>query len=711
MSQTADNSISSDSYFKKIKKQFPDLVGCYQPNIFPLGYFVRRSEPRLLYVMPLTMFYGGVKYPVKSKNLSTNGLQIFMPRTFVQEGKTVQITFDKFIENQNSILGGMDEFTPYKNIEYLIKEVKHAGDKTYLSLIQVSLPAATRDFFNRFIAGNRLRYKIDASDRICASKAQYYENLYSLNMQHVPMFIHWTHDLGFYIDTVIKTNRNKDFFNYISDSSHDERLKAGPQFNTFCIPQRIEKFAEMARNNESSILFTYWEHNEFHSVFDFELENRNEMSQIAVKVKTCKGRIYKALTNLNKKPAAEKITAMLSKIQRIDAMASKVIDKRASESIAQVIFIDITKIFCRQNIFLTPLEFISGEALSLSVICNNKKIRMADGQVIETFDETSFRHPDIVSFNVDHHRYDPRYQYEMDVSVKFNNQIYAAKTIDFSRSGLGLVIRQEVDITKDALIEITFSSLMIKGISTQLKDLTHRVMIARRRNDGLFLGVIRNTNDCHRTINQFFSNLVKRNRSKLELCVKDKIDTVNTTFYEAFVTENMQTIPIVITRDRNDQHYIREVGLTETPCGLAEKLYVEGHGYDFRFLTTELRLNEFHQRANKASEKNSQSFMLFLFIDENELGHKSIFSITDFELINNDQLDLLIDFILKNNGVCINIKFMNNLVVDKLYRNMTLDKVEKLNKASAKLLAQEYKEIIGFAEMIDLTDEYRKLYN
>ncbi|MCU7938731.1 MAG: hypothetical protein KZQ64_09320 [gamma proteobacterium symbiont of Bathyaustriella thionipta] len=173
----------------------------------------------------------------------------------------------------------------------------------------------------------------------------------------------------------------------------------------------------------------------------------------------------------------------------------------------------------------------------------------------------------------------------------------------------------------------------------------------------------------------------------------------------------MQTIPIVITRDRSNSHYVREVGLTETPCALAEKLYVEGHGYDFRFLTTPLRLNEFHQRALKASDKNSQTFMIFFVKIEDANGHKSIFSITDFELINNDQIQRLIDYTLKNNGFIVQFKFMNNLLIDKLFRNMTLDKVEKLNKSCVKLLAHEYKEIIGFAEMLDLTEEYRKLYH
>ncbi len=695
----------TDNYLDNLKKQIPNQIGSYQPNIFPLGYFVKRSEPRLLYVMPVTLFYNGVKYPVKTKNISINGLQVFIPRTFIQEGKSVQVTFDKFIQTQNSILGGADEFTLFENIDYLIKEVKHIGDKTYISLIQVNLPPETMDFFKRFIAGNRLRYKIDASDRICASKAQYYESLYSLNMQHVPMFIHWTHKRGFYIDTIIKTKKNSHFFNYISNSNQI------PQFQHFCLPQRIEKFAKMARNNETSILFTYWEQDELHSVFDFELQSSDEMLHAVIKVKTCKGRIFKLLTNLNRKPPAEKITAMLSTIQRIDTMASQRIHKRASESISQAIFIDITKVFCRQAIFSTPLDYHAGHALTLSVMRNHNKVRMADGHLIHAYDESLTHQPEIVKFGVDHHRYDPRYLYEMSVSVKYMGKVYAAQSIDFSRSGLGLVIHNEVEIPKDSLIKLTFSSLMIKGISTELKDIPHRVMISRKRNDGLFLGVIRNTSDCHRTVNQFFTKLVSRNKNKLELCVNDKLDTINTLFFESFVTENMQTIPVIITRDRDEQHYIREIGLTETPCQLAQKLYIKNHGYDFRFLTTEFRLNEFHHRVIQSSEKNNQNFMFFVFPEINANGQESISSIADFELINNEQLEQLVELVLIKQGLCIHVKFMNNLHIDKLYQNMTLDKVEQLNKASARLLSQEYKEIIGFAELIDLTDEYRKLYS
>ncbi len=112
---------------KQIRKYFPDTSGTYLPSIFPLGYFVCRHEPRLLYVTQITMVYEGKSFAVKSKNLSASGLQIYMPRTFIMPGKTVLLSFDKFRDRHNTMLGGEDEFTSFENIEYLIRDVQHTS--------------------------------------------------------------------------------------------------------------------------------------------------------------------------------------------------------------------------------------------------------------------------------------------------------------------------------------------------------------------------------------------------------------------------------------------------------------------------------------------------------------------------------------------------------------------------------------------------------
>ncbi|MBE9527352.1 MAG: PilZ domain-containing protein [Proteobacteria bacterium] len=691
---------------RQIEKYFSQInLNDYRPDIFPLGYHVKRSEPRLIYVMPITMIYQGELIEAKSKNISAMGLQIFIPRKMIIEDTIVQLTFEKFKKEYST--NPADELVNFDSIDYLIKSVQYIDEKTYISLVQKNLSEATIDFFDHFVTTNRLRYKIDATDRIYASKAQYYENLYTNNMQHVPMFIRWNQTNGLYIDTIVKTEKNHHFFDYFCDD-----------MTSFCLPSRIEKFVILARKQQSALFFSYRISGELHTIFDFEIQSKNDLVHILKKVKALKGRIYKIFTNLNKKPTHEKITAMLSQIQTLDVMESKILDKRVNESITQIVLTDITQVYLRKIISAEFLQSTTNShELSSSVLINYQQVSMSDGQIIHHYDKSTFHTPEIIYFSIFKNRYDERYIYEMDVNLRIERQNYAAKTIDFSRTGVGLVIPHKKDdsdiIANDLVgnnIKITFSSLMIKGITTELKHISHRIVIAHETSDGLFLGVIRDTSVCGPKVNQFFSDLVKNNKGNLELCVKDQTENIYTSFYESFFTENIETIPIVIARDKVNHHYIREIGLTNPPCHLAENFYIKDQGYNYRFLSSKIRLNELHQRTVNSSDKKSGAFMLFTFKAKNNNGINSIFSVTDFEVINEDEIKIIIKIVLENNGACIHIQFVNNLLVDKLFRKMTIEKVNYLNKASAKLLTKEYNKIIGFAEMIDLTNEYRQQY-
>ncbi len=68
--------------------------------------------------------------------------------------------------------------------------------------------------------------------------------------------------------------------------------------------------------------------------------------------------------------------------------------------------------------------------------------------------------------------------------------------------------------------------------------------------------------------------------------------------------------------------------------------------------------------------------MLYFFKGINENGTESIFSITDFELIRDEQLETVVKLVLQKRGACVRVQFINNLLIDKLYQNMTIDKVE-----------------------------------
>jgi len=517
MPENKQQNMPSGQQLKQIDKYFSQSSSSdYQPDIFPLGYHVRRTEPRLIYVMPITMVYDGLTIPVKSKNFSATGLQIFIPRALIQEGKVVQLTFDKFDQEYEPEFG--EQPANFEAIDYLIKSVQHADQKTYISLIQKNLSEPTIEFFRHFIIKNRLRYKIDVTDRIYASKAQYYENLYTNNMQHVPMFIRWNKTNGLYIDTLIKTEKNISFFNYMNDD-----------ISPFYIPRRIEKFLELARQHQSALFFSYWIKDNLYTIFDFEIQSNPDRLYIVNQVKTYKGRIYKVSSNLNKKPTHEKITAMLSKIQALDIMESKILDRKVNESIAQIVLTDITQIYSRQVILKKPVSRDVKRKSASCVLSNNQVIKISDGSIIHHYDESELHIPETIYFQIGKQRFDERYQYAMDIEIRHDRHKYSATTIDFSRSGLGLVIKNNhandpLLIEPGEDIKISFTTLIAKEKKPELKHISHRVMIARQTSQGLFLGVIRNSIYSNPKVNRFFSDWLKQNKETLELCVKDQTD-------------------------------------------------------------------------------------------------------------------------------------------------------------------------------------------
>ncbi|MCK5667252.1 MAG: hypothetical protein KAI17_27385, partial [Thiotrichaceae bacterium] len=359
----------------------------------------------------------------------------------------------------------------------------------------------------------------------------------------------------------------------------------------------------------------------------------------------------------------------------------------------------------------------TGKDLSSNVLINFQKVSMSNGHIMQSYDQATFHKPETIHFCLSKNRYDERYLYSTDISVRYNRKTYAAKSVDFSRTGLGLIIKNtegdsplENEFLVDSHIKISFSNFMLKKDKTELKHISHRIVISRKTDNGLFLGVIRNVNLCTNHVNHFFAELVKQSKDTLELCVKDQTDNVYTAFYEAFFTKNIETIPMVIARDKTNHHYIREIGLTTPPCQLSDHFYLQGQGHDYRFLTSSIRLDELYQRTIRSTDKISRAFMLFIFKGKNKNGIENHYSVTDFELIDDEAIKKIVAMVLENNGACIQIQFINNLLIDKTFRKMTIEKVNLLNKSSAKLLSKEYNEMIGFAEMIDLTNEYRQQY-
>jgi len=688
---------------KSKKREILEVSGKYCPDILPLGYYLRRREPRLLHIMPIKMIYDGVTYELKSKDFSLNGLQAYISASssFFQAPKKVRITFSKFYNDTREIVGGT-RAEVFKNVEYIIKNVQISGDKLYLSMVQQNLSEEAKNYFQNFMDTNRSRYKFDASDLLQASKAKLCEHLYTHNSVHLPVFITWNKAGGFKVDAIIRSGKNQMFFDFVSKN----QLK--PDLLPLLLPHRVHRLAHLARNDQGALLFLYWENDRLYSAFDFEYKRPAEIAEIAIKTKAQSGMVFKITDNLNKKPHHEKMSAMFESIKKLEPSVSEMIKTRIKETIAQFILTDISHDFFHDRFYSELKQFEVVPSSNVLIWTGCQQVSLLSGERIKEIESNQIKIPEIVDLKVIPQRNNDRYKYKMEIDVRSAESVYQGETVDFSLNGLGIILPQDTPLVKNDRVEISFLTLMNRNIDVCLENITFRIMFTKQQKDGLFLGLERCVDECSDDINAFFVDLVNRNKEKLALCFKDKIERVNILFYEAYVTENIQAIPIIIGDDSNEGRYVREVGLTEVSCALAEIFYRRDYGYDLSLLTSDIRLKEFYTRTVRRTKKNNQSFMIYLYKEtEVDTDEQYIVSIAEFEIKDKKKLQLLIDKILKEGGSCIKVQFVNQLTIDETFTSSIVNEVVDLNRTEGLKFDAQIKDIIGLADMVDLTDEYR----
>jgi len=367
-----------------------NVLGSYAPELLTLGYQAKRKEQRLIYVMAVSMQYDDKTFSLKTKDISINGLKLFMPRTLLFTGKQVKITFDAFVEEQESFIDDSKK-EYFQNITYTIVDVSHTAEKTYVSLIQKNLNDIAKSHFNQFINSNRIQYKLDAQDVLLVAKAKFIEHIYKHNMTGIPFFISREKDQGkvnLFVENIIETVKNKelvDFFSIASKKSYDY------DFTAFMLPHRLAHFAKVADGNGIALLFAYWENDKLHSLCDFEFNQPEYLVDIVLKVIAHHGKVfcinYKQVKHPDKlrlKNITEKIMQDIGKKEAVNLL------KKTQRYFIQLMLTDISGTFKSDSKFSDLFHAEEGKESRVKVWCENKLSYISSEKVLGyvDFDES-----------------------------------------------------------------------------------------------------------------------------------------------------------------------------------------------------------------------------------------------------------------------------------------------------------------------------------
>jgi hypothetical protein len=557
------------------------IEGRYSPTILPLGYSSKRKEQRLIYVMPITLKYKDKAYEVKSKDFSINGLKIFLPRTLFISGEVVLLNFDFFIEKQSELTDS-SATRYFKNISYKIINVQHINDKTYLSLIQLDLNDYCKETFSKFILANKVQYKFDAIDALLDAKARYTESLYTHNLTSIPLLLSQIvkedqvnnsasnsnlSQKSYSVSSIVETSNNKkllDFF-LIPNSS-----KLDYDFSPFRLAHRTLQFLELSFDNSSTLLFTYWEKNKLYSLFDFEFTKQSDLAAIVLKVMAQKGKVFCLNSKKIKKPDAKRLNLIVHNLLDLERDLAKNILQQSSLIVAQLMLMDITEVFRSKSFFTkylvtenvsvkadpsetTPADVKVKKIITTPIWCKNKKLFISGYKLINQVTLVA-NDPKTVILDVQKPRFKARYLYRVEISLKLKDEIIKAETIDFSEKGIGVKLMgdKKTLIASGMDIYVSFISFEKKISGLNFIDIHYKVARAISNHKTIELGLIMVKEQKNIPLVNFFSQLINRNKLKLDICINDKLDYTQSHLIEAYLDTNINSLPLLMTRDRSN---------------------------------------------------------------------------------------------------------------------------------------------------------------
>jgi hypothetical protein len=157
----------------------------FQASLFHFGACAQRREERMNFSVNIEMFTEMNKsIEATTIDVSISGLKVKVSKKYwfkPEEQLTVQF---RGLEKEYTL-------DKYQSVAYTIINVEQFNNEQRLSLrrqFNVSLPSFDK-FFERFIHGNKRRYKVNLDNTISAIQNKTYEQYYIPNFASIPVFI------------------------------------------------------------------------------------------------------------------------------------------------------------------------------------------------------------------------------------------------------------------------------------------------------------------------------------------------------------------------------------------------------------------------------------------------------------------------------------------------------------------------------------------
>ena len=677
----------------------------YQPELIPLGYFKRRRDERLQYVTAVQITVDGKVFNGTTRDISVGGLQITLKGVHrFTAGTELRLAFPALQEQ-----GARIDVSAlrYRVIGGEQHEMEH---HLRVQLLDDGAPAGFAEFVRDLIERYRRKYKLDVEDDYWSVCSWLYERLYAESDMQLAFFVERGADGRLSTQAVAVTDGNQPFAHFFRNDVDNF------DFSALCLPKRLHYL----HDHSEFMLFLYREKvgNEYrlHSVADFELPDaRARQSMLRFALAHAEHCIAKVI--------ASEVPLQRLSTGKFDMLTGRLLEKSEDEVAALrgrldgLLFagtvIDITAqmqtAFGSRVMLERGAIDIQGLHCWVGGVCKQLPLY----QEVERL--AVMPAPELIRFGYVERRREDRYIAETAVEIHTRGGRITGRTRDISKRGLAVRIEQPLTIAVGEEIKVALVSLQAKRPSLDLSKVPYRVVKVDAADGVITLMLERMRDKFEHEIDDFFVELITKNRHKLAVDVSDTRGATLSRIYEGTAAGNAGTLPFFIARQDDGGGRLQAVAVSEGKNALAGFFRcpagAEAGQYDFAWLSDGRLVLALYQQmgqlaraaAHEAQRPPPIEMEVYAYRDGDALRVA-----TELEFADELQRETFIATALAApEHRVFKLMATYTLEVNKADLDAAIDIIRNQSRHRAGKLHEQIGAVIGYGELIDITAQYR----
>jgi len=677
------------------------------PELLPLGYFRRRSHPRLQYACAVVLERGNIRINGITGDISVSGARVHVQGLIAFKRDQEVLLSYSGLENEAGKIN-------VKHIVYRIVSSEERKGETVLCLQRsdTDKPAGFSGFLEGFIERFQRNYKLDVDDEYQSILSWYYERCYAQSATQIPFYVEQSDASDLRIQAVAVSEGNSYLARFFCTDADNYN------FTPICLPHRLQQLQQ----KRSFVMAMYRQRGEqdqcmrIHSAADFEFSSRDAfldmVSYTMGQSDHCVVKVH--VSQVPAVPVSEqKLDEVSQRLQYKSETQMVELRERLQKLCLVGYIIDLTQAF--QQLTQRSGESAAGGG-ELAAWVGSECRCLASGAVKDKLSiPPEDLRPELIRFGYVERRREDRYLAETRVDVSIGGKVYAGLSKDISTRGMRIQLHKRVDVRKSVSVKVGLVSLQQKKSSTNLMDIPYRVVQTRDEEEGTVLMLKRILGGKCEGLNEFFVELITKNEHKLGIDIGDIWGATTSRVYEALLAANTPTVPYFLARNSEGGAHLQFVGVSESCGPLLDYFSAPGGAVDFRCLNERRVVTALYDavqillRQSRNSDDKLTPFELdmYLYKECDELtGEALIHAATDLDFATDARREA---FLTKFTGYtdwrCIRIVSTFIQPLDEKTLDKMVDSLRSQSKHRAIRLSDLAHSLVGYGELIDITDE------